>query len=164
MHRRSALAVFLVALITPRIALAAKDKASTSAGHAEQTLAVGTVALRTSELAKEMAKDDWVKRFANYEVAEQTTIAEVLKSMGFSPEKSEQATEMVDKLKKSSNFDADYIAAQLEGHQKLLKIQDDYIGSGSARTGAGLDVARLARTQINEHINLLQTIQKTLKG
>ncbi len=54
--------------------LRGRRSASPDAEHAEQTLAVGTVALETSKLA--MAKDDWVKRFAGYEVAEQTMIAE----------------------------------------------------------------------------------------
>ena len=163
MHRRSALTVFLVTLAAPRLAFGARGSTSPDAEHAEQTLAVGTVALETSKLAQSMAKDEWVKRFAGYEVAEQTTIAEVLKSMGFTPEKSEEAAEAVDKLKKSSNFDADYVAAQLDGHQRLLKIQEDYIDSGERKNRAGLDVSRMARTQIKEHIDLLQTIQKTLK-
>jgi predicted outer membrane protein len=164
MDRRNALAIFFVALSTPRLAMAAKEKISSGSEHAEQTLAVGTIALKTSELAKEMGKDAWVKRFAKYEVAEQTTIAEILKSMGFEPHKNEEATEMVEKLKKSSDFDADYVTAQIEGHEKLLKIQEDYIGAESEKNRAGLDVAKLARAQIKEHIDLLQTIQKTLKS
>jgi putative membrane protein len=164
MHRRNALAIFLVAFTSPRVALGAQGTSSPEAEHAERTLAVGTVALETSEVAKSMAKDDWVKRFANYEVAEQTTIAGILKSMGFTPEKSQEAAEMVTNLKKSANFDADYVAAQLEGHQKLLKIQKDYIDSGDGKDRAGLDVAKMARSQIKEHIDLLQTIQKTLKA
>lgn len=163
MHRRSALTIFLVSAVVPRVVFAAKGEVTKEEEHGKQTLAVGTVGLKTSELVESMAKDDWVKRFAKYEIAEQTTIAEILKSMGVSPEKSEEANEMVEKLKKSKNFDADYLTAQLDGHQKLLKIQEDYISSGGEKKRAGLDVAKLARAQIKEHIDLLQTIQKTLK-
>jgi hypothetical protein len=42
--------------------------------------------------------------------------------MGFTPEKREEAAEAVNKLKKSSNFDADYVAAQLDQRQRFLKI------------------------------------------
>jgi putative membrane protein len=100
--------------------------------------------------------------FANYEVAEQTTIADVLKSLGVKPEKSEKAAEAIEKLKNTSNFDADYLAAQLEGHQQLLKIQEDYIQSGKDPAHVGL--AKLARNQIKEHLDLIQTIQNTLKA
>jgi putative membrane protein len=158
MHRRSALGLFVIALAAPRVAFAARDRESGDAQHAECTLAIGTIALDTSKLAESMSNNDWVKRFAKYEIAEQTTIAEILKSMGFTSEKSKEPEEMVDKLKKSANFDADYLAAQLDGHRQLLKIQDEYINSSDAKR-AGLDVARMARTQIQEHIDLIQTIQ-----
>jgi len=139
-----------------------QSETSVDATYAQRTLAVGAVALATSELAQTKAKNDWVKRFASYEVAEQTTIAEVLKSLGMKAEKSDQPAEMVDKLKNSSNFDADYLAAQLDGHQKLLKIQDEFIQVGKDPAHVGL--AKLARGQIKEHIDLLETIQKSLKA
>jgi putative membrane protein len=161
MDRRTVIALLAATTTLPGAAFA-RSESSAETEHAERTLAIGTVALETSKLAQSMAKDDWVKRFANYEVAEQTTIAEVLESMGAKPEKSEKAGEALDKLKKSSNFDADYVTAQLDGHQQLLKIQDDYIAAGKNR--ASIDISKLARAQIKEHIDLLQTIQKTLKA
>ena len=161
MDRRNALTLLTLLSAAPAVALA-RTESSSDSDYAERTLAVGTVALKTSELAQSHAKDDWVKRFANYEVAEQATVADVLKTLGARPERSEKAAEMVDKLKKSSNFDADYLAAQLDGHRQLLKIQDDFISSGKSQSY--LDVAQLARTQIKEHIDLLETIQKTLRS
>lgn len=103
-----------------------------------------------------------MKRFANFEVAEQTTVADVLGSLGMKVERSEQAADVVDQLKKSSNFDADYLAAQLDGHQQLLKVQEEYVQVGKDPAHVGL--AKLARNQIKEHIDLIQTIQKTLKA
>jgi len=167
MDRRNLIALFAVSLV-PTAALArhrdmgARGEVSGDTNYAQRTLAVGAVALATSELAQSNAKDDWVKRFAGYEVAEQTTVADVLKSLGMRAEKDEHAAEMVDKLKNSSNFDADYVAAQLDGHQQLLTIQDEYIQAGKEPAHVGL--AKLARTQIKEHIDLLQTIQKSLKA
>jgi putative membrane protein len=173
MDRRGVITIFAMMLAAPGVALARhrarREEGETSQGgagmaakYAEQTLAVGTVALETSKLAQNSAKDDWVRRFANYEVAEQTTIADVLKSMGMKPPKSDEAVQMVDKLKNSSNFDADYLAAQLDGHQKLLKIQEDYIQGNNDAMHVG--IPKLARTQIKEHIDLIQTLQKNVKA
>jgi putative membrane protein len=165
MDRRQLVTILAASSVAPALVKTGTARAregSSEAEHAERTLAVGAIALETSKLAQSMAKDDWVKRFANYEVAEQTTIAEILASMGAKPPKDQKASEMVEKLKKSSSFDADYVSGQLDGHQELLKIQDDYISAGKKLPG--VDVAKLARAQIKEHIDLLQTIQKNLKS
>ena len=184
MDRRSLIALFAVTMTVPQTALArnrgahpqkneatqgqnngpasAHAEASVDAMYAELTLAIGAVALETSRLAQSTAKDDWVKRFANFEVAEQTTVADVLGSLGMKVERGEQAADVVDQLKKSSNFDADYLAAQLDGHQQLLKVQEEYIQVGKDPAHVGL--AKLARNQIKEHIDLIQTIQKMLKA
>ena len=49
--------------------------------HLQQTLATGTVALQTSEIALQKAQNPKVKQFAQFERDEQTTIAEVLRSI-----------------------------------------------------------------------------------
>ena len=49
--------------------------------HLQQTLATGTVALQTSEIALQKAQNPRVKQFAQFERDEQTTIAEVLRSI-----------------------------------------------------------------------------------
>ena len=49
--------------------------------YLQQTLATGTVALQTSEIALQKAQNAKVKQFAGFERDEQTTIAEVLRSV-----------------------------------------------------------------------------------
>jgi putative membrane protein len=49
--------------------------------HLQQTLATGTVALQTSEIALQKAQNPKVKQFAQFERDEQTTLAEVLRSI-----------------------------------------------------------------------------------
>jgi putative membrane protein len=39
--------------------------------HVKDTLATGTIALETSKIALQKAQNAWVKKFAEYEVAEQ---------------------------------------------------------------------------------------------
>jgi putative membrane protein len=159
MDRRNAISLIALSLVVPSMAVAAAaDNAEID--HAARTLAAGAVSLESSKIAQTKAEDAWVKKFADYEVAEQTTVAEVLTTMGATPVKPDKMAS-IDKLKNSSNFDADYIAAQLDGHAELLKIQESYIAKGKDRAHIGM--AKLARGQIKEHIDLLQTIKKNLR-
>jgi putative membrane protein len=165
MNRRHAIALLTVAAAAPSFAFA-KDMGDAEKEHAAQTLAVGTVALETSRFAQQKGDNAWVKKFAQYEVAEQTTIAEILKSMGAAPAKmTDKQTAMIAKArdaKAGAAFDAGYVADQIEGHNELLKIQETFISKG--KDEAAVNLAKLARGQIKEHIDLLQTIQKQLKA
>jgi putative membrane protein len=165
MDRRNILTILALAISAPSIALA-KGMADAEMEHASQTLAVGTVALETSRFAQQKAEQAWVKKFAQYEVAEQTTIGEILKSMGaMAPKMTDKQLATIAKAKDAKAgpaFDKDYVTDQIEGHNDLLKIQETYISKGKDQTA--LDIAKLARAQIKEHIDLLQTIQKDMKA
>jgi len=120
-----------------------------------------------------------VKKFAGFEVAEQETIADILMSMKADPSAAEGALkkpsdaeveamipaadkEMVTKLSGMSGaeFDKMYVTAQLDGHKKLLTIQEDYLKVGKNREH--LSVAKLARGQIKEHISHLEDLQSKM--
>jgi predicted outer membrane protein len=164
MNRRQAAAALAVTTLIPSLAFAAKNMGAAEKKHAERTLAAGAIALQTSKVAQQKAQNAWVKKFAGYEVAEQTTIAEVLKAAGASPSKPDESdTAAASKVEQASGaaFDIEYLTAQISGHEKLLQIQEEYIGSG--KDAAHIAIAKLARGQIKEHIDLLQTIQKDLK-
>ena len=110
--------------------------------HADDTKKVGSLALATSRVAIEKASDPMTKEFAKWEVAEQETIADILKSMemrdkaeGALKPPSEADVEAIldaeakaalNKLKSVSRkyFDRVYVTAQLDGHKKLLTIQE----------------------------------------
>jgi predicted outer membrane protein len=49
--------------------------------HILETLQVGTMSLEASRIAVNRAKEPMVKQFANFEVAEQETIGEILKPL-----------------------------------------------------------------------------------
>jgi putative membrane protein len=67
--------------------------------------------------------------------------------------------EMVKKLQQAGkNFDRDYVDAEIQGHNKLLQIQNTYLASGKNETQ--IDVAKLAKGMITEHLALLSDIQK----
>ena len=143
------------------------------------TLQAGTKSLETSKLALGSAQDASVKEFAQFEVAEQETIAEILKNKMTDPVEGKDkypaqraenrsgnaaapsvspTTDTADALKelkslKGSQFDQAYVKAQIEGHRKLLAIQESYIAAG--QNPASIAVAKLARGMIKEHLTLL---------
>ena len=149
--------------------------------YIQQTLATGTVALQTSEIALQKAQNPRVKEFAGFERDEQTTIAEVLRSVqepaatassgtaraaATAPEIPPDKAGMMQSLQQAqagAEFDRLYIQGQLQGHQELLQIQERYIQSNS-RNREVTNVAKLARGHIKEHVARLQDIQKELRG
>ncbi|HEY3719725.1 MAG TPA: DUF4142 domain-containing protein [Roseiarcus sp.] len=125
-----------------------------------ETLQVGTMSLEASRLAVTRAKEANVKQFANFEVAEQETIGEILKPLaaGGPPADPMQASLMKKLEGAGGDFDRDYVKAEIEGHNKLLQIQEAYIAVG--RNKSQVDIARLARGMIKEHLTLLADIDK----
>jgi putative membrane protein len=59
-------------------------------------------------------------------------------------------------------FERAYARAQKQGHEQLLKIQEDYLRSGDVQDAA--NVAKLARGQIKQHLTLLDDAGVQLKG
>jgi putative membrane protein len=189
MDRRILVASLACLPLAPRLVLAQSDAVPASGPafdktHIMQTQMVGGLALETSRMALEKAQGTWVKQFAEFEIAEQETVAAVLKDMTepqttastaasptsgrpedhAAPSLGPQAGPVADRLSKLSGaeFDRQYLSAQLEGHQQLLQIQDALLKAGTAPREQ-MDVARLAKTQISEHLVLLRLIQ-TMRG
>lgn len=149
--------------------------------HIQQTLAAGTVALQTSEIALQKAQNTNVKEFAQFERDEQTTIAEVLRSLqdpgatatggtarggATAPEISADKAKMMEQLqqaKAGAEFDRRYIEGQLQGHQELLEIQERYLRTDRPNR-EHVNVSKLARGHIKEHLARLQEIQKEFRG
>jgi putative membrane protein len=129
--------------------------------HATDTLKIGGLALRSSQLAQTKASGAKVKEFAGFEVAEQTTIAQILReSSGMNPpppDAEERAATARLTAANGSAFDAAYVAAQIDGHQKLLAVQERYLSAG--RQPHMRHVAMLARGQIKEHLQLLEDMR-----
>jgi putative membrane protein len=145
--------------------------------HAQDTKRAGALSLATSRVAVSKAASGKVKQFAEWEVAEQETIADVLKSMEAGegtaegalhpPTDAETEAAVDDQGKKKladlkamsgAEFDKAYLAAQLEGHKELLTLQETYLKAGQNREH--LSVTKLARGQIKEHITILELLPK----
>ena len=149
--------------------------------HMQQTMQLGMVALETSRIAQQKAQNADLKRFATFEVQEQTTLSEVLHSMmepaatsatGAASGTSAPAMqmdapsrEMIQRLQNTQPgeaFDRQYLQGQMEGHSALLQVQTQYLQS-NPQNREHVNVAKLARGVITEHIALLEEIQTKMK-
>jgi predicted outer membrane protein len=144
--------------------------------HITDTLKIGTLSLAVSRLALKKASGAGVTGFAKFEVAEQETVGDVLMSMEKPADKAKgmlavpsdaaldelldaDGTATLTKFQglTGADFTTQYVAAQIEGHTKLLAIQEDYLRDGKNREH--LDVAKLARGMIKEHLTLLASLK-----
>jgi putative membrane protein len=155
--------------------------------HMQQTLQLGLVALESSRIAMNKVRSEDLKRFANFEVQEQTTLSEVLHSMmepaataatGSTGSQSNpssmnmppmqmdaSARDMMQKMQNQQagvEFDKIYLQAQLQGHRDLLQVQERYLQS-NPQNREHTNVAKMARGHIREHIAMLEEMQKTLR-
>jgi putative membrane protein len=149
--------------------------------HMQQTMQLGMVALETSRIAQQKAQNADLKRFATFEVQEQTTLSEVLHSMmeptatsatgaasGTSApamQMDAQSREMIQRLQNTQAgeaFDRQYLQGQMEGHSGLLQVQTQYLQS-NPQNREHVNVAKMARGMITEHIALLEQIQTKMK-
>jgi putative membrane protein len=155
--------------------------------HMQDTMRLGMVSLETSRIAQQKAQNAELKGFALFEVQEQEVLAEVLRSMmdpqataatagqqGTSSQSGmqnmanmqmdQQGQQMVQRLQQASGqeFDRMYLEGQLQGHRDLLQVQDRYISS-NPQNREHLNVAKLARGHIREHVAVLQALQQRMR-
>lgn len=134
--------------------------------HDLHTAMVGMASLMMANEALEKAKHAKVKEFAKFEHAEQTTVAEILKSMApdLSPPKPDEKTlaviEKLKSLKSGDAFDKTFIMGQIDGHEKLKEIQETYLKEGKDQSH--INVTKLILGMVNEHLTLLNDLHKTV--
>lgn len=145
--------------------------------HIKETVAVGSLALMLSRVALPKVNFARLKQFAEFEIAEQQTAADILKAIqtnaapnGSLPapsdaevmqnldEAGKAAVERLRNTRAGTAFDRDYIRQQIEGHQKLLTIQETYLKAPDNLDETNF--AKFAQTMIKEHLTLLADMQK----
>jgi len=145
--------------------------------HIRDTTAYGSLSLLLSRMAKYKVTHPLLKQFVDFEIAEQETVGGILKAIqtnaapsGETPSPSDAdlmqnlddagkaSVEKLRALKAGSEFDRDYIRYEIEGHRKLLDIQEVYLKSPDNLDQA--NVAKLARGMIKEHLALLTEVDK----
>jgi putative membrane protein len=147
-----------------------------------QTLAAGSASLTASRIAEQKAQSEDLKEFAQFEAAEQETLADILKSLqnqsqvsGTVKSASEAEVEQHldqrgrDELQKikaapaGAEFDREYLEAQMNRHRELLRIQESYLNSQPSNRDL-VNVAKLARGLIREHLQLLADIDTEIES
>ena len=167
MDRRSFLQAAMVsALPSAAFGQSAPAGMSPEQKHAAETLEASAMLLEASRAAVTKAGDANVRRFAQFEAAEQDVVASVVKAAtGMSetapPPLSAEAKAMVEILKATPSgpeFDKAYVKGQVEGHQRLLQIQEVYLTNGKNQTHRS--IATLIRGHIKEHLAQLELMNK----
>jgi predicted outer membrane protein len=172
MDRRHVLSLFAFSTVTPTIALAQYRRRSEerleeiAERYIEDTLALGGIALATSRLAEERGHFRWVKRFAQYEIEEQESVAGILQSFGgrAPAEAREERRELARDLRelRGERFDEAFLDSQAGGHQRLLRIQNEFMKAG--RDEELQAIAKLIRSRVQEHIGLLRVIRDEVRA
>jgi putative membrane protein len=132
--------------------------------HADQTAMLGGASLQMADIALEKARHPRVKEFARFEHDEQTTVAAVLKSLDPSLQPSQppqDVADTIDRLKRMSPgpaFDREFVSAQIQGHEKLRGVQEDYLKNG--KDTPAIDTTKLVLGMINEHLTLLSDLRR----
>ena len=151
-------------------AMAAMTMGQDEMRYAADTGMTGAVALQTSQIALRKASDPRVRSFAQSEVMEQETISRILMENAQlagqpmapprpDPRMAGMITEL-DRARGGPMFDAMYVRGQIQGHEQLLRIQEDYLRGG--RNVHVRHVAMQARGQIMDHLKILRDLQGTL--
>ena len=151
--------------------------------YIRQSLTASSLSLAISRIAAQKAQTDDLKEFAQLEESEQETLADVLKSLSvqnasFSdrsvrrPGDAEveqhldlRGRQVLEKLRAEgagAEFDRDYMGALATGHLELLRIQDAYLDSGQNNVNI-INVAKLTRNMIKEHLQLLTDVESGME-
>lgn len=133
--------------------------------HVAATLSYGAASLDASRIALTKTTRPAVRRFAEFEIAEQETLAALLSEIGearnsIPPQRQPKTEERAD-LKRmeelSQGFDQAYVGAQIESHRELLELQERYLQRGQEPVFKA--IATLARGHIKEHLAVLEALQ-----
>jgi predicted outer membrane protein len=188
--RRTILAALAaVAMTSSSLAQTPPEKTpSTEASDREyvrQSLAASSFALAASRLAASKAKMDDLQEFAQLETAEQEALADVLKSLTVQnasvsdrmirrPDDAEveqnldqRGRQTLERLRAEPagvEFDRAYLGALANGHLELLRILETWLDFGRTSRGDVVNVAKLARNMVKEHLQLLSDIESGLEA
>jgi putative membrane protein len=170
MDRRGLLVGFSILTATADIALAqTKLHRDEELQHALSMMSYGAAALDIAKLGVSKAANEDVRIFAQDEVAEQESLAEVLRSiMGDSHSVEPPQTAKIDmkgwisKLRdiEGSDFDRLFVDDQLGVHKEMLQAQTSFLSRSQDKWHRAL--ASIARSHIVEHTGRLARLRQML--
>ncbi len=130
------------------------------------------LSLATSQIAVGKATNKDAKEFAGFELTEAIAVTSVLKDLGTPvPPMDAKAKATLNKIKTAKpgmDFDKAYIQAQLENHEFLRDLAQNYLKNAAGKTGAAENqtrhLATLALAVFKEHVAITSRILGELKG
>lgn len=130
------------------------------------------LSLVTSKIATEKASQKNAKEFAGFELTEAIAVTTVLKDLGTPiPPMDAKAKATLEKIKNTppgNEFDKTYIKAQLENHEFLRDLAQDYLNNSKGKTAVaerqGRHLATLALATFKEHVAITQRILSELNA
>ncbi|QQL49430.1 DUF4142 domain-containing protein [Mucilaginibacter ginkgonis] len=127
------------------------------------------LSLVTSQIAVQKATNKNAKEFAGFELGEAIAVTGVLKDLGTPvPAMTAKAKATLEKIKSTPagpEFDKAYIKAQLENHEFLRDLAQNYINRGKmagAAENQGRHLATLSLAVFKEHVALTSRILSEL--
>jgi len=128
------------------------------------------LSLITSQIAVNKASNKNAKEFAGFELGEAIAVTGVLKDLNTPvPAMDAKASATLNKIKTAKlgvEFDKAYIQAQLENHEFLRDLAQDYLNKGKGKPGAaenqGRHLATLSLAVFKEHVAITSRILKEL--
>lgn len=123
------------------------------------------LSLVTSQLAVSKATNRYAKEFAGFELEEAKAVTAVLKDLGTPiPAMNVKAQATLTKIKTTTGaaFDKAYIQAQLENHEFLRDLAQNYLKNSMGKTSPAESqtrhLATLALAAFKEHVSLTRQI------
>jgi len=129
------------------------------------------LSLATSQIAVTKATNKNAKEFAGFELGEAIAVTGVLKDLGTPvppmDAKSKATLEKIKSTPAGKEFDKIYIKAQLENHEFLRDLAQNYINKGKLSGMAenqGRHLATLSLAVFKEHVAITSRILKELNA
>jgi putative membrane protein len=166
----------LTALLTSLTAEAAgpwddSPTAATEKEFRQGVIGPAELSLVTSQLAVNKATNQYAKEFAGFELEEAKAVTTVLKDLGTPvPVMTAKAQATLAKIKTTTgvDFDKAYIQAQLENHEFLRDLAQNYLKNSTGKTTPAESqtrhLATLALATFKEHVALTKQILDQLNN
>ncbi|WP_460972349.1 DUF4142 domain-containing protein [Spirosoma migulaei] len=165
----------LTSLFTPisaeASALTDTPQAVTEKEFRQGVIGPAELSLATSQIAVSKATNKYAKEFAGFELEEAKAVTSVLKDLGTPvPAMNAKAQATLTKIKTTTGaaFDKTYIQAQLENHEFLRDLAQNYLKNSMGKTSPAESqtrhLATLALAVFKEHVALTKQILGQLGG
>jgi predicted outer membrane protein len=165
MNRRTTLIAPIALIGTAALLKTQAARASTisSSSYTTQVLQYGTLSIKTSRVARARTSTTNVFEFADGEILEQTAIAQSLEDSATVTPAKLTAAQQADLAKvedaSDADFDQTYLTVQLQGHEALLQLQQEFLGPNPVYSADLVHVALISTAFIRNHLYILRHLK-----